>query len=170
MRVSTTQKRQGTISAKVSPMRSRSSYVHKDQSLRGAEPALQKVLLASCPAVPKWVPRLEVQDGDGEARGRFHVNCGNWTLLTSRPEPQANLVIPWCDFAHQKRIPSTWALNSEGLSLEWMGGLGSKWKQVSNKQARVPPSLDVGPRTHLHFRKSSSCGVGASRLASSVLT
>uniref|UniRef100_A0A8C0XIP9 Protein phosphatase 1 regulatory subunit 26 N-terminal domain-containing protein n=1 Tax=Castor canadensis TaxID=51338 RepID=A0A8C0XIP9_CASCN len=165
----------GTISVKASPASRKNTYVHKDQSPRGAEPATAESAfgqLSNC---------AKVGTEAGGAGGTFQVNYGSRTFLTSSPGPQADLTLPWSDFAHQSRLPNPWALNSEGLGSVWTGGLGDR-EQGSEGRARVPPNLTAGPRKNLpfsgfspllstqlfHFGKSASWGV--SRLASLVPT
>jgi hypothetical protein len=103
---------------------SRNTYAHKDQSLRGAESANTESAFGQLPSCAKVSTQIEGAGwGLREAQGNFHVDCGNQTLLMSSPGPQADLIFPWCDFAHQNRLLHWWALNSEGLGLVWTGGL-----------------------------------------------
>ncbi|XP_045418698.1 protein phosphatase 1 regulatory subunit 26 [Lemur catta] len=158
----------GNVSAKGSPASRRNVYVHKDQSPRGAEPAAAESAFGQLPSCAK------VGTEAGGAGGTFHVSYGSRSLLTpsSGAErdtwPQADLTLPWSDFAHQSRLPSPWALNSDGRDSVWRGALGSE----REKGPEGPPSLPFAGFSPLmstqlfHFGKSVPWGAKPASLFS----
>ncbi|XP_062063265.1 protein phosphatase 1 regulatory subunit 26 [Lepus europaeus] len=127
----------GVLSAKGSPGSRSGIYVHKDQSPRGAEPAASD-------SAPGQLPKA-----GSEARGAggtFHVSYGSRSLLTPSPGPQADLPLPWSDFAHPARLPSPWALSSEGKGSAWTVGLGGEKEKGAEGLARGPLGLTLDPR------------------------
>ncbi|XP_053431320.1 protein phosphatase 1 regulatory subunit 26 [Nycticebus coucang] len=130
----------GTISAKGSPSR-RNVYVHKDHGPRGAEPAVADSGFGQLPSCAKAGTEA------GGAGGTFHVSYGSRSFPTPSSgaerdtRPQADLTLPWSDFAHQSRLPSPWALNSEGRDSAWRGGLGNEREKRPEGLTRGPPSL-----------------------------
>lgn len=127
----------GVVSAKGSPGSRSGIYVHKDQSPRGAEPAASD-------GAPGQLPKA-----GSEARGAggtFHVSYGSRSLLTPSPGPQADLPLPWSDFAHPARLPSPWALSSEGKGSAWTVGLGGEKEKGAEGPARGPLGLTLDPR------------------------
>lgn len=101
----------------------------------------------------------------GSAGGTFHLNYGSQNLLTPNPGSQADLVLPWSDFAHQSRLSSPWVLNS-GQGTVWTGVFRGEKEKGATSQAGAPPSLSSGPRKGLpflstqlfHFGKNVSWG------------
>uniref|UniRef100_H0XZD8 Protein phosphatase 1 regulatory subunit 26 n=2 Tax=Otolemur garnettii TaxID=30611 RepID=H0XZD8_OTOGA len=153
----------GNVSAKGSPSR-RNVYVHKDQGPRGAEPTVTDSAFGQLPSCAKAGTEA------GGAGGTFHVSYGSRSFLTPSSgaerdtRPQANLTLPWSDFAHQSQLPSPWALNSEGRDSAWRGGLGSEREKRPEGLTRGPPSLPFAGFSPLlstqlfHFGKSVSWG------------
>ncbi|XP_028739191.1 protein phosphatase 1 regulatory subunit 26 [Peromyscus leucopus] len=146
-------------SAKVSPPSRKSAGVHKDQSPRGAHTAMAESVfgqLSSC---------AKVGAEAGSAGGAFHLNYGSQNLLTPNPGPQADLTLPWNDFAHQSRLSSPWALNP-GPGTLWTGVFGAEKEKGATSEAGGPSGLSSGPRKGLpflstqlfHFGKSVSWG------------
>uniref|UniRef100_A0A8C5P5T5 Protein phosphatase 1, regulatory subunit 26 n=1 Tax=Jaculus jaculus TaxID=51337 RepID=A0A8C5P5T5_JACJA len=164
----------GGSSAKGPPACRRNVCAHKDQSLQGAEPSVAESAFTQLPRGSK-AGTTEA----GSARGTFHVNYGNQSLLTPSPGPQANLTLPWNDFTHQSRLPNPWALNSS-QGTAWTGVFGGEKEKGTTSQARGPPSLTSSPRKNLpssgfspllstqlfHFGKSFSWGSKQSSLFS----
>ncbi|ERE71349.1 protein phosphatase 1 regulatory subunit 26 [Cricetulus griseus] len=143
-------------SAKVSPPSRKSASIHKDQSPRGTQTAMAESIFGQLPSCAKV---------GAEARGTFHLNCGSQNLLAPNPGPQADLTLPWSDFAHQSRLSSPWALNS-GQGTLWTGVFGGEKEKGVTSQTGGPLSLSSGPRKGLpflstqlfHFGKSVSWG------------
>lgn len=123
----------------------RNVCVHKDQSPPRAEPAATESAFGQLPSCAKAGTET------GSSGGTFHVNYGSRSLLTHSPGPQAELALPWSDLAHHSRLPSPWALNSEGRGSAWTGGLGGEKEKGTQGQARVPHSLALDPRKNLSF-------------------
>lgn len=147
------------ISAKVSPPSRKSASVNKDQSPRGTQAALPESVFGQLPSCAK------VGAEAGSTGGTFHLNYGSQNLLAPNPGPQADLTVPWSDFAHQSRLSSPWALNS-GQGTLWTGVFGGEKEKGVTPQAGGPLSLSSGPRKGLpflstqlfHFGKSVSWG------------
>nr|XP_021494557.1 protein phosphatase 1 regulatory subunit 26 [Meriones unguiculatus]XP_021494638.1 protein phosphatase 1 regulatory subunit 26 [Meriones unguiculatus]XP_021494722.1 protein phosphatase 1 regulatory subunit 26 [Meriones unguiculatus]XP_021494803.1 protein phosphatase 1 regulatory subunit 26 [Meriones unguiculatus] len=139
--------------AKASPPNRKSASVHKDQL--GTQTAVAESVFSQLPSYTEA----------GSAGGAFHLNYGSQNLLTPKPGPQADLTLPWSDFAHQSRLSSPWALNS-GQGTVWTGVFRGEKEKGATSQAGVPPSLSSGPRKSLpflstqlfHFGKSVSWG------------
>uniref|UniRef100_A0A8C6EIN7 Protein phosphatase 1 regulatory subunit 26 n=1 Tax=Microcebus murinus TaxID=30608 RepID=A0A8C6EIN7_MICMU len=155
----------GNVSAKGSPASRRNVYVHKDQSPRGAEPAATaESAFGQLPGCAKAGTEA------GGAGGTFHVGYGSRSLLTPSSgaerdtRPQADLTLPWSDFTHQSRLPSPWALNSEGRDSAWRGVLGGEREKGPEGAPRGPPSLPFAGFSPLlstqlfHFGKSVPWG------------
>ncbi|KAL1764349.1 phosphatase 1 regulatory subunit 26 [Sigmodon hispidus] len=146
-------------SAKVSPPSRKSASVHKDQSPRGTQTAMTESVFGQLPSCAK------VGAETGSAGGTFQLNYGSQNLLAPSPRPQADLTLPWSDFAHQSKLSSPWALNS-GQGTLWAGVFGSEKEKGPTSEAGGPPSLSSGPRKSLpflstqlfHFGKSVSWG------------
>lgn len=130
--------------AKASPPSRKSASLHKDQSPRGTQPATAESIFSQLPSCAK------VGAEAISARGTFHLNYGSQNLLTPSPGPQADLTLPWSDFAHQSRLPSPWALNS-GQGTVWTGVFRGEKEKGVTPQAVGPPSLSSGPRKSLPF-------------------
>ncbi|XP_005408534.1 PREDICTED: protein phosphatase 1 regulatory subunit 26 [Chinchilla lanigera] len=140
----------GTVSAKGSLASRRNVYVHKDQSPRGAEPATSESMFGQLPSCARAA---------AEARstgGNFPVNYGSQSLVTPGLGLQVDLSLPWGDLAHQNRLPSPWALNSDSRGSAWTGGLGAERERAAEVQARGPPSLSSDPRKGPTFPGFSS--------------
>ncbi|XP_051022946.1 protein phosphatase 1 regulatory subunit 26 [Acomys russatus] len=145
--------------AKASSPRRKSISLHKDHSPRGIQTATAESVFSQLPSCAK------VGAEAVSARGTFHLNYGSQNLLTPSPGPQADLTLPWSDFAHQSRLPSPWALNS-GQGTVWTGVFRGEKEKGATPQAGAPPSLSSGPRKSLpflstqlfHFGKSVSWG------------
>ncbi|KAL6063470.1 hypothetical protein STEG23_036876 [Scotinomys teguina] len=146
-------------SAKVSPPSRKSTSVHKDQSPRGTHTAMAESVFGQLPSCAK------VGAEAGSAGGTFQLNYGSQNLLTPNPGPQADLTLPWSDFAHQSRLSSPWALNS-GQGTLWTGVFGGEKEKGATSEAGGPSSPSSGPRKGLpflstqlfHFGKSVSWG------------
>ncbi|XP_012929215.1 protein phosphatase 1 regulatory subunit 26 [Heterocephalus glaber] len=139
-----------TVSTKASPTSRRNLYAHKDQSPRGAEPAAAESVFSQLPSCAR------ASADAGSARGSFHVNRGSQSLLTPSPGPQVDLSLPWSDLAHQSRLPSPWALNSDTRGSAWTGPLGAERERAAEPQARGPPGLSSDPRKGPAFPGFSS--------------
>ncbi|XP_062938405.1 protein phosphatase 1 regulatory subunit 26 [Cynocephalus volans] len=154
----------GNVPAKGSPVSRRNVYGHKDQSQRGVKPATPESAfgqLSSC---------ARAGTEAGGTGGTFHMTYGSPHLLTPSlgaerdGRTQADRALPWSDFTHQSRLPSLWALNSDGRDLAWRGSLGSEREKGAEGQARGPPSLPFAGFSPLlstqlfHFGKSVSWG------------
>ncbi|KAL1789347.1 phosphatase 1 regulatory subunit 26 [Sigmodon hispidus] len=146
-------------SAKVSPPTRRSASVHKDQSPRRTQTAMTESVFGQLPSCAK------VGAETGSAGGTFQPNYGSKNLLVPNPGPQADLTLPWSDFAYQSKLSSPWALNS-GQGTLWAGVFGGEKEKGPTSEAGGPSSLSSGPRKSLpflstqlfHFGKSVSWG------------
>lgn len=146
-------------SAKASPPSRKSANVHKDHSPQGSQTAAADSLFTQLPSCAK------VGAEAGSAGGTFHLNYGSQNLLTPNPGSQADLALPWGDFAHQSRLSSPWVLNS-GQGTVWTGVFRGEMGKGATPQAEGPASLSSGPRKGLpflstqlfHFGKSVSWG------------
>uniref|UniRef100_A0A8C2M910 Protein phosphatase 1 regulatory subunit 26 N-terminal domain-containing protein n=1 Tax=Cricetulus griseus TaxID=10029 RepID=A0A8C2M910_CRIGR len=126
-------------STKVFLQSRKSASINKEQSPRGTQTAVAESIFGQLPSCAKV---------GAEARGTFHLNCGSQNLLAPNPGPQANLTLPWSDFAHQSRLSSPWALNS---------GQGTLWTGVFGGEKEKGPFLST---QLFHFGKSVSWGGG----------
>lgn len=140
----------GTVSAKGFPASRRNASAHKDQSPRGPEPAAAESVFGQLPSCAKAAAEA------GSTGGNFHVNYGSQSLLTPSPGPQVDLALPWNDLAHQSRLPSLWALNSDVRDSAWTGGLGAERERAAEAQARGAPGLSSDPRKGPAFPGFSS--------------
>ncbi|CAH6788793.1 protein phosphatase 1 regulatory subunit 26 [Phodopus roborovskii] len=146
-------------SARVSPPSRKSASVNKDPSPRGAQTAVAQSVFGQLPSCAK------VGAEAGSAGSTFHLSYGSQNLLAPNPGPQADLTLPWSDFAHQSRLSSPWALNS-GQGTLWTGVFGGEKEKGTTPQAGGPLSFSSGPRKGLpflstqlfHFGKSVSWG------------
>uniref|UniRef100_A0A2K5PSW3 Protein phosphatase 1 regulatory subunit 26 N-terminal domain-containing protein n=1 Tax=Cebus imitator TaxID=2715852 RepID=A0A2K5PSW3_CEBIM len=149
--------RSTSISAKGLSLSRKNVYVHRDQSPRGTEPAA------------KSLPSCATAGTEAAGAGRtFHMGCGSRGFLTPSPgaegdaRAQADRSLLWSDFAHQSRLPSLWALRSEGRDAARSGGIGIERAKGSKGPAWVLPSLPFASffpllSTQLfHFRKGVS--------------
>lgn len=146
-------------SAKASPPSRKSANVHKDHSPQGIQTAMAESVFGQLPSC------ATVGTEAGSTRGTFHLNCGSQNLLTPNPGSQADLSLPWSDFAQQSRLSSPWMLNS-GQGTVWTGVFRGEKEKGTTPQAGDPPSLSSGPRKGLpflstqlfHFGKNVSWG------------
>lgn len=129
-----------TVSAKGSPAGRRNVYAHKDQSTRGAEPAVGESAFGQLPGCVDPSARAE-------SRGSLALTPG----AQQDGGPRAGLAPPWSDFAPRSRLQSAWALSSGGRDAAWRGGLGGQREKGSEGQARGSPSLGMDPRRGLPF-------------------
>uniref|UniRef100_A0A8C3W5Y5 Protein phosphatase 1 regulatory subunit 26 n=1 Tax=Catagonus wagneri TaxID=51154 RepID=A0A8C3W5Y5_9CETA len=130
----------GPVSAKGLAAGRRNAYPHKDQSPRGPEPAFRESAFGQLPSCAEA----------GTRAGSQSSLVG--TLGTERDRgPRAGLALPWRDFTPQSRLPSPWALSSEGTDAAWKGGLGAQREKGPEGQARGPASLVMDPRRGLPF-------------------
>ncbi|KAM4877532.1 protein phosphatase 1 regulatory subunit 26 [Thomomys bottae] len=142
----------GNASSRTAPGGKRNTCVHRDQSPRGAEPAMAESAFGQLPSCAKMATEAA---GSG---GPFHLNYGSQTLLT--PGPQADLSLPWSDFAHRSRLSSPWTQSTEGQGSPWMEGLGGEGPEGRGPRKSLPFS-GFPPRLStqmFHFGKSISWG------------
>ncbi|XP_037653182.1 protein phosphatase 1 regulatory subunit 26 [Choloepus didactylus] len=146
----------GTMSAKGSPASRKNDYDNRNQGPRGLEPTAAEKAFGLLPSCSKAV-------AEAESTRPFQASCRSPSLLTQSPgaegaghpllsgQPQVDPAVPWTDFAQQSRLPSTWALNTEGRHPAWKGGLGSEREKGADGQARGSPSLVMDPKKSLPF-------------------
>ncbi|XP_017368555.1 protein phosphatase 1 regulatory subunit 26 [Cebus imitator] len=155
--------RSTSISAKGLSLSRKNVYIHRDQSPQGTEPAAKSAFgqLPSCATAGTEA---------AGARGTFHMGYGGRGFLTPSPgaerdaRAQADRTLPWSDFAHQSRLPSPWALRSDGRDTAWSVGVGIEREKGSEGPARGLPSLPLAGFSPLlstqlfHFGKGVSWG------------
>lgn len=131
----------GAVSAKGLPAGRRNAHAPKDQSPRGTEPASRESAFGQLPSCTEAGTRAGSQSSLAGALG---------TERDGGPRP--GLALPWSDFAPQSRLPSPWALSSEGRDAAWKGGaLGAPRDTGTEGQARGSASLVTDPRRGLPF-------------------
>ncbi|XP_069871068.1 protein phosphatase 1 regulatory subunit 26 [Dipodomys merriami] len=135
----------GNASAKTPSGGKRNTGAHRDQSPRGAEPAAAESAFGQPPSCARMTTEAA---GSGSI---FHLNYGSGTLLTPSPGPQADLTLPWSDFAHQSRLSSPWTLSAEGRGSPWTGDPGSLKGKGAEGPTRGRSGCTPGPRRSLPF-------------------
>uniref|UniRef100_A0A2K5CRD0 Protein phosphatase 1 regulatory subunit 26 N-terminal domain-containing protein n=1 Tax=Aotus nancymaae TaxID=37293 RepID=A0A2K5CRD0_AOTNA len=146
--------RSTSISAKGLSTSRTNVYLHRDQSPRGTEPAAKSAFgpLPSCATAGTEA---------AGAGGTFHMGCGSQSFLTPSPgaerdaRAQAERALPWSNFAHQNRLPSSWALS-------WSGGIGIERDKRSKGPAWGLPSLPLASFSSLLFTQLFHFGNGVS--------